>query len=61
MRIVLEQHNLSKDQLEMMIKKNTLPRNLHEVYEEAKSYWYHTAKEIIRDNHSINSAIESSE
>ena len=51
----------SKEELAHMVKDNTLPTHLQEVYEEAKSFWYHCGKAVLKQNaHRIKADIEIS-
>ena len=40
----------TKEELEHMVKNNTLPTHLKEVYDEIKSWWFHNAKQVLQDN-----------
>lgn len=54
------QNKLTKEGIKQMIKDNTLPRALHEVYEEAVSWWFHNSTEVLKDNyHTLKTAEES--
>jgi len=51
------QDHFSKEQLKHMLKNRNLPFHLLEIYELAKSFWYHKENKIIRDNYHIQKAI----
>ena len=55
------QDHYTKQQLEHMLKNKTLPKNLLEVYELAKSFWFHNGKGIlIKDYHTRKAIREGS-
>ena len=43
-------NKLTKKQIKQMVKDNTLPRWLKEVFEEAKSWWFHNSTAVLKDN-----------
>ena len=43
----------------MMIRNDTLPAHLKEVFEEAKSWWFHNSAQVLKDNHTIKAVEES--
>ena len=52
---ITEGHNkLTKEQLKQMIKDNTLPPHLREVFAEAKSWWFNNSTQVLKDNMRIS-------
>ena len=43
----------TKEEIKRMLKNDTLPKHLREIFEEAKSWWYHCGDEVIKDNYHL--------
>lgn len=53
MEITEGYNKLTKDQIKQMIKENTLPRHLMEVFMEAKNWWFHNSASVLKNNMKI--------